>query len=122
MEPLFLIGVGSFSIQQLVEIVADPVTTYYVRRAIAHRTALGTLGTIRGFTEQACRRIANGAWSTLLGVFVALFFTKVRILAAYEGGPVSMSGSYRLLDILLSGLVLGAGTNGANSVIKLAQY
>lgn len=69
-----------------------------------------------GVSDGDAKKVLLGLIAVILGLVVTRASTSVRILSAagLDGVPA--------LDEWITALTIGAGTEGANSVLKLAQY
>ncbi len=99
---LALVSLGGFALQQGLQIV-DPLVT------IVSRLLPGNLD------ETAKKRFSMGLLSLAFGLIIS-FIGNIKVFSLIG---VSISGP---MDVLLSALVLSAGTEGANSFQKYVNY
>jgi len=95
LAPIFVAG---FAVQQFLEIL----------------TAVLNIDSNASFEKY--KKAILGVASLVLGLVLAGCICKFRILTALNIGP------YPKLDVLISGLVLSAGTEGVNSILKFFKY
>jgi hypothetical protein len=89
----------SFAVQQLVELL----------------TAI--LDVDNNPTFQRYKKGTLGASSLILGMIIAYCVPQLQVLKI-----LGVSSASAPLDVFVTGLVLSAGTDGANSVLKLMKY
>jgi len=100
-NPLGLLFVVSFAVQQVLEALAWPVENRF---------------------GEAWKKTVLGIIGFLLGLFLASQLD-LYILQYYIPGGVATSGLRGgILDTVLTALILSAGTEGTNSVLKYLKY
>ncbi|HLK57800.1 MAG TPA: hypothetical protein VKU00_14635 [Chthonomonadaceae bacterium] len=113
-----VVSITGFAVQTLVQVVIDPCITYVIRGF----TGIPPTRLVLRFNETEVRSIVLKLCSWIAGLLIA-GLSPIKILdsllftAGYQGGPVAP-----WIDVLFSGLVIGAGTEGANSLLKFIQY
>lgn len=110
-NPLGLLFVASFAVQQILEALAWPVETLVVR-----------WWKNWGFADDSWKKTVFGIIGFVLGLYLTSQLD-LYILQHYipkEAAAASMRGG--TLDLLLTALVLSAGTEGTNSVLKYLKY
>jgi hypothetical protein len=114
------ISIASFAVQQFNNLIPDFIITWVLRSLLAKAVASGIppAPRIGFFTEAEAKRYLLGLLSWIWGTCIA---------GAVQGKMLILLTFYPtwnrpILDILFTGLVIGAGTDGVNSVLKFAQY
>jgi hypothetical protein len=110
-----------FGIQQFSQVIVDPAASISISLAKKSPTfgevnPDGTKSLKGGVSDVDAKKILLGLGSVGCGLIVALNATSIRVLAA--AGLTNLP----ILDVFITALTIGAGTEGANSIIKLAQY
>ena len=110
-NPLGLLFVASFVIQQILEAITWPVErwiTHWWRR--------------KGFEDDSWKKSVFGVIGFILGLFLA-WMLNLHVLEYYiaDSSPAASLRGGRL-DMILTAIVLGAGTEGTNSVLKYLKY
>jgi hypothetical protein len=113
-----VISATGFAIQQLLQVLGDPLSSIVIstikngkRGDVAPD---GTKMLPKGISDVDAKKALLGGTSIILGCAIALSLDSVRILQA-----VGLTSGW---DWLITGLTISAGTEGANSVVKLMQY
>ena len=110
-NPLGLLFVASFVIQQILEAITWPVERWITNWWRG-----------KGFEDDSWKKTVFGVIGFFLGLFLA-WQLNLHVLEYYipSGSPAaSLRGSG--LDTILTAIVLGAGTEGTNSVLKYLKY
>jgi len=118
LEQAFLqVSLAGFAVQRTIEVFADPISPALVM----------LLGRLPGFKSllksadgNAQKRFVMGICSFVLGLLISSL-AHIRVLVSlgiFKDGYFATA----LIDVLFSGLVIAAGTEGANSILKWAQY
>lgn len=118
-ELLPIIAALGFGIQQFLQVIADPLVSAAIS-AIKNRSAVtqpgGTPSLPFGISDVDAKKAALGLLSLILGLAIAGSAESIRILKAV--GLLGLPG----WDLFITALTISAGTEGANSVVKLVQY
>ena len=110
-NPLGLLFVASFAVQQILEAIAWPLESF-----------IGAWWKKQGYADDSWKKTVLGVTGFIIGLLLASQLD-LHILEHYipAGAPASaMRGSW--LDTFLTALVLSAGTEGTNSVLKYLKY
>lgn len=112
-NPLGLLFVASFAVQQILEALAWPAERY-----------VGNFWRSRGYADDSWKKTTFGVIGFLIGLFLASQLD-LYILQHYlpkDAAPhlAALKGGW--LDTVLTALVLSAGTEGTNSVLKYLKY
>jgi hypothetical protein len=112
-NPLGLLFVASFAVQQILEALAWPA-----------ERAIGDFWRRRGFADDSWKKTTFGVIGFALGLYLAAQLD-LHILNHYipDTATASLLAVRRSwLDTVLTALVLSAGTEGTNSVLKYLKY
>lgn len=116
-ETLLVFSLIGFGIQQFLQVVGDPIAAMLIAAAKKEKT---------GGTKELSYGIADAdAKKFLLGV--AAFFTALTIVRSADSDllllrTLDLKAASVGMDTFVSALALAAGTEGANSILKLLQY
>lgn len=113
------ISAMGFGIQQLLQVIGDPVVSILiaaVKRNAGEAQSDGTRLLPWGISDVDAKKAMLGSVSILIGLLISASAPQVRVLAA--AGLTTIP----LWDWLITALTISAGTEGANSVLKLVQY
>lgn len=114
-----VIAALGFGIQQFLQVVADPVVSAMISFIKNRPTAIqpgGTSSLPGGISDVDAKKAVLGILSLILGLAVAYSADGIRILRAV--GQPGLPG----WDLFITALTVSAGTESANSVVKLVQY
>jgi hypothetical protein len=113
-----VISATGFGVQQFLQVACDPVVSILIDAFKNSRfgtlQADGTKMLPKGISDVDAKKALLGAISILLGIAIAWSLDTVRILK-----PLQIESNW---DVFITGLTISAGTEGANSLIKLLQY
>ncbi|MBV8545313.1 MAG: hypothetical protein JO093_11035 [Acidobacteria bacterium] len=109
---LAVVTIAGFGVQQLLQLL-DP----FIMIGIAAFKSKHVLPV--GMTDVDFKKAVVGGVGTVIGLIVALA-THVKTLCYVLPGDCGLTG--RAADLLLSALVIGAGTEGANTLVKYFAY
>jgi hypothetical protein len=113
-----VISATGFGVQQFLQVVGDPFASILIASLKNSRFGMvqpdGSKMLPKGISDVDAKKALLGAISILLGIALALSLDTVRILLAL--------GIKSRWDVFITGLTISAGTEGANSVMKLVQY
>lgn len=110
-NPLGLLFIASFAVQQILEAISWPLESY-----------VGAWWRRRGYADDSWKKTVFGVIGFIIGMYLA-WQLDLHILEHYipAGAPASgLRGGP--LDTFLTALVLSAGTEGTNSVLKYLKY
>ena len=112
-----VISATGFAVQQLLQVIGDPLSSIAIssikfRRGVEQPD--GTRMLPMGISDVDAKKILLGAMSLAIGGAIAYSLDSVRIL--------NTLGLTTRWDGFITALTISAGTEGANSVIKLMQY
>lgn len=114
-----IISAIGFGIQQFLQIIVDPVASLIISR-IRHRSGEtlpdGTKILPGGISDVDAKKAILGGTSFLLGIWITSSSEEIRILRALN---ITTLPAW---DVFITALTISAGTEGANSVLKLVQY
>ncbi|HEX6185180.1 MAG TPA: hypothetical protein VFZ44_14950 [Pyrinomonadaceae bacterium] len=110
-NPLGLLFVTSFVVQQILEAIAWPV-----------EKIVGDWWRRKGYADDAWKKTVFGVIGFILGIILA-WQLNLHVLEHYIPASSSAAGLRGgVLDTILTALVLSAGTEGTNSVLKYLKY
>ena len=113
-----VISAIGFAFQQLLQVIGDPLSSIAITSVKNGKYGVlapdGTPMLPSGISDVDAKKILLGVMSITLGSAIALSLNSVRILQA-----VGLTSQW---DWFITGLIISAGTEGANSVVKLMQY
>lgn len=113
-----VISATGFAVQQLLQVIGDPLSSIVIASVkdskYGELAPDGTKMLPKGISDVDGKKILLGAMSVTLGGAIALSLDSVRILQA-----IGLTSRW---DWFITGLTISAGTEGANSVMKLMQY
>jgi len=115
-----IVAALSFGIQQFTQVIVDPIASVVISivkysKYGGEQRADGTRGLRFGITDVDAKKTILGLSSFIIGLMIAST-DMVRILktSGVEG--------YEAWDVFITALTISAGTEGLNTVVKLAQY
>jgi len=114
-EAVGIIFIAGFAIQQVLQML-DPVVMGAIAWYKAKRTKNNKPSLPGGMSDEGFKKSVMYVLGFLLGVVVVLF-TRIRLL--YYVRPEWGGG---LADFFISALVIGSGTEGVNTFLKLLSY
>ena len=110
-NPLGLLFIASFAVQQILEAISWPLESF-----------IGAWWRRRGYADDSWKKTVFGVVGFLIGMFLA-WQLDLHILEHYiaaDARTSTLRGG--ALDTFLTALVLSAGTEGTNSVLKYLKY
>jgi hypothetical protein len=113
-----IISAVGFAVQQLLQI-ADPIVSAIIgalRNQFSKNQADGTGSSPSRVSDVDLKKSIMGLLSLLAGVVVVSVADEIRVL------HVMGADNHDYLDWFISALTISAGSEGANSILKLAQY
>jgi hypothetical protein len=122
METLkFISVVSAFGLggQQFLQVIADPIVSSLVswyRGSVNKKISSGQSKPFWNISDNDLKRTLLGLVSITTGLFITCFVDEVRVLSA------AGIQNHPTIDWIITVLTLSAGTEGANSIIKFAQY
>ncbi|HEX2076270.1 MAG TPA: hypothetical protein VHG08_01125 [Longimicrobium sp.] len=119
-DTLLAISLIGFGVQQFLQVVADPIASVIISSRSQPVPGNGGLKVLPGgISDTDAKKAFMGLLSFFLGLFIVLSAGKdLLLLQALQLEPLPP----RWLDVFVSALTIAAGTEGANSVLKLLQY
>lgn len=114
-----VIAAVGFGIQQLLQVIVDPVVSAaisFIKHSSTAPQPGGTPSLPGGITDVDAKKAALGFTSLILGLAITNSVGSIRVLAA--AGLTEVPG----WDTFITALTISAGTEGVNSVVKLVQY
>ncbi len=123
-----VVGIVAFAIQQSLQLI-DPLVEAYIGWYKARRTERKKLPLPNAMSDAEFKKSVMGAIAFGLGTAVSAT-TNIRILESLFISPEAFAiwpragiDSLRVVfDIVVSGFVIGAGTDGVNTLLKYAGY
>jgi hypothetical protein len=106
-----------FGVQQFLQVIGDPLVSVIItvlKEKYGNVQPDGTKMLPKGISDVDAKKAMLGLISIALGILIALTIVEIRVLRA-----VGLVTSW---DWFITALTISAGTEGANSVIKLLQY
>lgn len=120
MEQLLpLISAIGFGIQQFLQVLVDPLASIIIvslKNKSGNTLPDGAKLLPGGVSDVDAKKVILGSVSIILGMLIASSIPTIRILAA--AGLTTAPG----WDWFITSLTISAGTEGANSVLKIIQY
>lgn len=111
-----IIAAIGFGLQQFLQILVDPVASILINfiknRSVAQPD--GTKVLPGSISDVDAKKAILGAVSLVMGLAIASAIKEVRVL--------EVAGLQSSWDLLITALTISAGTEGTNSIVKLAQY
>src|SRR5579862_7524874 len=123
---LGLVSVTGFAIQQLLQLL-DPLVEGAIGRYKARRQRSGRLALPNNMSEAEFKKSVMTAAAFGAGLLVS-GFGHLRVLALLAGSGAETTAllasatAASFFDVLISGFVLGAGTDGVNTLLKYVGY
>ena len=113
-----VLGVIGFAVQQFLQVLVDPLAAVlisFIKTKWGEKGADGKMVLKGGVSDADAKKAILGAISVILGLVIACSLGDIRVLK-----PSGLSSPS--LDVFVTALTIGAGTEGANSVLKFLQY
>jgi hypothetical protein len=116
-ETILVFSLIGFGVQQFLQVVGDPVAAVLIGAA-KKKQPDGTMALSFGIADSDAKKF-------LLGI--AAFFTTLTIVRSADSDllllhTLDLKSASNGMDQFVSALALAAGTEGANSILKLLQY
>src|ERR1044072_922987 len=114
-----IISAVGFGIQQFLQVIGDPLVSIIITAAkssFGEPQPDGTRLLPWGISDVDAKKAMLGATSIFIGILIATSAPQIRVLEAAGLTTVPW------WDWFITALTISAGTEGANSVLKLVQY
>ncbi len=108
-----------FGIQQFLQVLAEPIVSITIgllKDKFSKKRSGEPVLLPGGISDVDAKKVMLGFISFTLGLAIALSTKKIRVL---EAADLDMVPRW---DLFITALTISAGTEGVNSVMKLAQY